>query len=79
MFLTGTGMTASVDYSFATITFNSMSLAQVGSFQYKLVLTIIDKTFESNIATLTVTNPCVQTAINDQVIDFSSLIAAYNV
>ena len=70
-------MTASVDYSFATITFNSMSLAQVGSFQYKLVLKVIDQTFESNTATLTVTNPCIQTVINDQTIDFSSLIAGY--
>ena len=77
VFLNGTGMTASVDYSSAKITFNSMSLAQVGSFQYKLVLKVIDQTFESNTATLTVTNPCIQTIINDQAIDFSSLIAGY--
>ena len=70
-------MNASVDYSSATITFNSMSLAEVGSFQYKLVLTVIDQTFYSNTAMLTVTNPCLQTAINDQAIDFSSLVAGY--
>jgi hypothetical protein len=42
-----------------------------------LLLSVIDQTYESNIATLTVTNPCLGTAIIDQAIDFSSLIAGY--
>ena len=77
LFLSGTGMTATADYAGSTLTFETMSLVQVGSYQFKVILTVIDQIFESNIATLTVTNPCLQTAINDQNIDFSSLIAGY--
>ncbi len=70
-------MTAAPNIVGATITFNSIDLTEVGSYQYKLLLSVIDHTYESNIATLTVTNPCLETAIIDQAIDFSSLIAGY--
>jgi hypothetical protein len=77
VFLTDTGITATADYTSETITFDSMNLAQLGTFQYKIVLTVIDQTFDSNISTLTVINPCLHTAINDQAIEFSSLVAGY--
>ena len=75
--MTGTGLTATANYVGATITFDYIDLAKVGSYQYKLVLTVVDQTYESNIATLTVTNPCLGTTIIDQAIDFSSLVAGY--
>ncbi len=58
-------MTATPNFVGSTITFNSIDLTKVGSYQYKLVLSVIDQTYESNIATLTVTNPCLGTAIID--------------
>ena len=70
-------MTATANYVGATITFTSIDQTKVGSYQYKLVLTVVDQNFESNTETLTVTNPCLGTAINDQIIDFSSLAASY--
>ncbi len=41
------------------------------------MLTVVNQTFESNIADLNVTDPCLGTVIIDQVIDFSSLVAGY--
>ena len=77
VFVSGTGMTATANYSGATITFDFIGLAKVGSWSYKVVLTADGQTFDSNTATLTVINPCLGTAINDQTISFSSLAAAY--
>lgn len=77
VFVTGTGMTATVNYSGATITFDSIALTKVGSWSYKVILTADGQTFSSNSASLTVTNPCLTTSINDQAINFSSLVASY--
>jgi hypothetical protein len=58
-------MTATANYSGATITFDSISLNKVGSWLYRVVLVADGQTFNSNSATLTVTDPCLGTAIND--------------
>jgi len=71
-------MTATANYSGATIIFDSIALDKVGSWSYRVVLTAESQTFNSNSATLTVTNPCLGTTINDQTINFSSLEASYD-
>lgn len=52
----------------------------VGRYDYRLVLTLsYDLTsYESDIATLTVTNPCLSTKIIDQEVNFTSLNSKYN-
>ena len=70
-------MTATANYSGATIIFDSIALDKVGSWSYRVVLTADSQTFNSNSATLTVTDPCLGTAIIDQTISFLSLVASY--